>query len=423
VRETPGLAARRAALRMIDAVLNRGESLDRVQHSATQDMPAQADRALAIAIAMETLRHLPALDRLIDSAMRDPVAQDVKVRSVMRLALVQHLKMETPPHAVLATALPLLQGGPRRLAHGVLGTLFRSDAKLPEATELPDDVAQRWKRAWGPEMVAAASAAFADHPAIDLTLRDSATTDEWVARLGGTSLMPGHVRLVAPGAIAALPGYDEGGWWVQDISAAMPARLLGVGKGRRVFDLAAAPGGKSLQLASGGWDVLALDKSEARLERMASNVARSGLDVKTVSGDLLQWKPDGLADAVLLDAPCTATGIFRRHPDVLYRVRDADIAALAALQAKCLARAASWVKQGGRLVYATCSLEPQEGEERIEAFLADHGQWEIDPISSDEIAPGMIVAERGWLRIAPPMLADAGGADGFFIARMRRKQG
>lgn len=422
-REVPGLPARRAALKIIDAVLHRGEPLDRVANGATQAMPAQADRALAIAIAIEVLRHLPALDALIDGAMRNPVDSNVKVRSVMRLALVQHFKMETPPHAILATALPLLEGGPRRLAHGVLGTIFRSEARLPEIAELPEDVVARWEEAWGQDMVAAASVAFEYQPPIDLTLRDPGETEKWITTLGGTSLMPGHVRLDTPGSIAALDGYDEGAWWVQDFAAAMPARLLGAGEGARVLDLCAAPGGKSLQLAAAGWDVVAVDKSARRLERMAENIERSGLTVATTAADILEWQPDAPVDAVLLDAPCSATGIFRRHPDVLYRVRDGDIAELAELQAACLARVADWVKPGGRLVYATCSLEPAEGEAQVERFLAEQTGWEIERIEAQEIAPGMTVAEKGWLRMMPPILAEAGGADGFFIARLHKTQG
>jgi 16S rRNA (cytosine967-C5)-methyltransferase len=419
-REVPGLPARRAALKIIDAVLHRGEPLDRVANGATQGLPAQADRALAIGIAIEVLRHLPALDALIDGAMRNPVDSNVKVRSVMRLALVQHFKMATPPHAILATALPLLEGGPRRLAHGVLGTIFRSEARLPDIAELPDPVVARWQAAWGEAMVAAASEAFGHQPPIDLTLRDAGETARWTQALGGTSLMPGHVRLDTPGSIAALDGYDEGAWWVQDIAAAIPARLLGQGEGRSVLDLCAAPGGKSLQLAAAGWEVVAVDKSAKRLERMAENIARSGLAVTTTAADILEWQPDRPADAVLLDAPCSATGIFRRHPDVLYRVRDDDIAALAELQTACLARAAEWVTPGGRLIYATCSLEPAEGEAQAQAFIAAHAGWSIDPIAADEVAPGMTIAPEGWLRIAPPTLAEEGGADGFFIARFKR---
>jgi len=405
---------------MLDAVLNRGEPLDRAQHAATQGLPSHADRALSVAIAQETLRHLVDLDTLIDSVTQQPLAPDVKVKTVIRLALVQALILKTPPHAVLSTALPLLSGGPRRLAHGVLGTLFRGGAALPANPTVPAGMAEGWTSAWGYATVAAASHALATQPPLDLTLRDPATTENWTTALGGTSLMPGHVRVTAPGAITELPGFAEGAWWVQDIAASLPARLLGPGQGRNVLDLCAAPGGKSLQLAAAGWNVLALDKSQKRLERMRDNVARNGLDIETRAADILEWQPEAAVDAILLDAPCSATGIFRRHPDVLYRIVEREISELVALQAAMLDRCSAWVKPGGAMVFSTCSLEPAEGEEQIARFVRDHADWRLDALPAMPLPAGLSTDPRGYLRVLPGQIADPGGCDGFFMARLVR---
>ena len=420
IADPVGTATRRAALKMLDAVLRRGEALDRAQHAATQGLKNPADRAHAVVIAAETLRHLPDLDALIDSATKQRIPDDVKSRAVLRLALVQALKLDTPPHAAIATALPLIEGGPKRLVHGVFGTLMRSEAKLPELPTLPEDAAERWDTQWGDAMVEAAQRAMATQPPLDLSLRKADQTAIWTETLGGTSLGEANVRISEPGNVTALAGYDEGVWWVQDISASIAARLLGKGDGRTVLDLCAAPGGKTMQLAANGWNVDAVDISAKRLERLETNLARTGLAAHLIQGDIEKWSPDATADAVLLDAPCSATGIFRRHPDVLHRVGDRQIAELAELQEKLLIRAADWVKPGGLMVYATCSLEQSEGEDQISTFLAAHPSWQRAPITQDELPAGFAPNADGDLRILPDTLADAGGADGFFISRLRK---
>lgn len=400
-------------------MLRQGLPLEAALARATEDIERADDRALAHAIAAETLRRLPDLDKLIDSATPKPLPHDAKARSVLRIALVQALVLNTPPHAAIATVLPLVEGGPKRLVHGVFGTLMRKEVTLPELPELPWPVAKRWKTAWGAGAATAARTMIATPPPLDLSLRDPATTAEWAERLGGTSLAPGHVRLARGGKVAELSGYDEGAWWVQDISASLPARLLGAGEGRTVLDLCAAPGGKTLQLAAAGWRVTALDQSEQRLARLSENLARTGLSAETVVGDVMAFAPDQPFDAILLDAPCSATGIFRRHPDVLHRVRDRAIADLAKAQAAMIARAGDWVKQEGRLVYSVCSLEPAEGEGVADAFVADR-RFERDPATPEELPAGIAPGGAGRVRVLPGMLAEAGGADGFFVARFRR---
>ncbi|MGN6357939.1 MAG: RsmB/NOP family class I SAM-dependent RNA methyltransferase [Novosphingobium sp.] len=406
--DIPGLPARRAALRMLDGVLHRGETLDQVAHGACQGLRSGADKALAKALAAEALRWLGDLDALIDGATRQRLAPDAKVRSVLRLMLAGWLRLDTPPHAVIATGLPLLAGGPRRLAHGVFSTLAKLGDGLPEAPTLPHAVAERWG-----ERADAIAAALAEPPPLDLTLKDAAETARWAEELGGVSLMPGQVRLPRGTAVEDLAGFKDGAWWVQDLAASLPARLLGPGQGGRVLDLCAAPGGKTLQLAAAGWQVTSLDVSAKRMGRVRENLERTGLSAEIVVADALRWEPEGPFDAVLLDAPCTATGTARRHPDVLHRVGKRQIAEMAELQGRLLADAERWVVPGGRLVYAVCSLEREEGEDQAAGVGLTP-----DPIAAAEV-PGLVPGAEGWLRTDPGLLAEAGGLDGFFIARWR----
>jgi len=398
--DPPGTASRRAALRLLDAVLRKGLPLESALDSAARDLERADDRAFAHAIAAEALRRLPDLDALIDRATRKRLPDDSKARFALRIALVQALALETPHHAAISTVLPLVDGGPRKLVHGVFSTVMREKWALPDIPTLPEPVAERWRKAWGEEAVAAAARLIAVPPPIDLI--GEPPTD-----LDGVSLMPGHLRLARGTAVAGLAGYGEGKWWVQDISASVPARLLGPGAGRTVLDLCAAPGGKTMQLASAGWDVTALDVSESRLARLSENLARTGLEAEVVAADVMMWAPSAPVDAILLDAPCTATGIYRRHPDVLHRVRPRAIAELAEMQRAMLARAADWLKPGGTLVYAVCSLEPREGEQVSEDFIASRGDYRLE--------------ERQ--RILPGAYAEQGGADSFFIARFVRNKG
>ena len=405
--ELQGIHARRAALRLLDAVLRRGETLDIAFNGATKDVRKFEDKALARAIAAEVLRWMVDLDGLIDSATKKPLPDDAKVRMVLRMMLAQWLRLQTPPHAVVATGLDLLAGGPRRLAHGVFSTLTKREVALPPAPTLPAEVAARWG-----DRAASIAAGLADPPPLDLTLRDPAETEHWQVQLSADSLMPGHLRLARGDNIEKLPGFAEGAWWVQDIAASLPARLLGDGEGRHVLDLCAAPGGKTLQLAAQGWKVTALDISKRRLELLKSNLKRTELAASTVRADALTWEPKHQFDAILLDAPCTATGTARRHPDVLHRIGARQIAEMAELQAALLDRAKGWLKPGGVFVYATCSLEREEGEDQTNAI-----DLAALPIGSQNLPAGLEPTAEGWLRTDPGMLVEAGGLDGFFIAR------
>lgn len=411
--ESAGTESRRAAMRLLDAVLRKGLPLEGALDSAARGLDRADDRAFAHAIAAETLRRLVDLDELIDGATKQRLPDDSKARFALRIALAQALAMKTAPHAAIATALPLVEGGPRRLVHGVFGALMRGGASLPDIPSLPPAVEKRWRIAWGDPVAFAAAKLLAVPPPLDLSFAGEPPAD-----MEGTSLLPGHLRVPGRTAVPGLTGFGEGHWWVQDIAASIPARLLGAGAGRTVLDLCAAPGGKTMQLAAAGFAVTAVDMSESRLARLSENLARTHLSAEIVAADVLKWQPREPVDAILLDAPCSATGIYRRHPDVLHRVRPRAVAELAEGQKRMLARAAGWLKPGGTLVYAVCSLEPEEGERVVEALAPDSG-LKPDPIGPDEMK-GLAPTAAGHLRILPGFLADQGGADGFFIARFRR---
>jgi len=393
-------------------MLRRGQTMDNAAQAA-RDLPP-ADAALASAIAGETLRRLPDLDALIDGATKQPLPDDSKARMVLRLALAQKIGLGTADHALVATALPLVDGGPRRLVHGVLGTLLRKGLPPLDTPRLPEAVEERWRSAWGEHVVMAARRSIAHRPPLDLSFADHAAESEFPE---GRSLAPLHRRVDHHGSITMLPGFGEGRWWVQDLAASLPARLVPA-SAKRVLDACAAPGGKTMQLAAAGHDVTALDRSESRLARLADNLKRTGLKAQTVVADALDWSPAEPFDAVLLDAPCSATGTFRRHPEVLYRARPGIIEQSADLQSRLLARAAQWVRPGGSLVYAVCSLEPQEGEDQIEAFLSAHPEFRM--ASALPPIEGVTPHPRGWLRVLPGMLEPQGGLDGFFTAHLVR---
>jgi 16S rRNA (cytosine967-C5)-methyltransferase len=407
-----GVPARRAALQMLDAVLRRGLTIEAAGQQVRGLSPP--DQALAVAITGETMRRLPDFDALIDSATRQRLPDDSKARMVLRLALAQKIGLGTPDHALVSTALPLVDGGPRRLVHGVLGTLLRKGLPPLDAPQLPDAVEERWRKAWGDGAVEAARSQIARRPPLDLTFADDSEAQAYE----GLSLAPRHVRLESS-SVPDLAGFSQGRWWVQDLSASLPARLIPA-DATEVLDLAAAPGGKTMQLAAAGHKVTALDSSKNRLARLKENLERTHLKADLVTADALTWKPARQFDAILLDAPCSATGTFRRHPEVLYRARPPIIEASADQQRQLLDRAAEWVKPGGALVYSVCSLEQAEGEDIVTAFLERHSGFRVDPPKPGELPDFATPSSEGWVRLLPGVLAEQGGLDGFFMARLVR---
>lgn len=429
--DVAGLPTRRAALSMMEAVQLRDQSLDQAAIDACRRL-APNDKAHAIAIIHEALRWQVDLDQLIDSKTQQILDKDAKPRMVLRIALAQMLVLKTPSHAAISTALPLLEKGPRRLVHGVMGALYRDQIQLPELPTLPEHVVKRWAH-WNDEhndILTATSQALLSPPPLDLMLKNPDSIDMWIEKMADhdpISFAAGHIRLQRGHAVEQLPGYDDGAWWVQDIAASMPARLAQYDKTENVqprtaLDLCAAPGGKTMQLAAMGYDVSALDISKRRIERLRQNLTRAQLHADIITADITTWENETCYDVVLLDAPCTASGTFRRHPDVLQRIDADDIARLAEKQRVLLARSAQWVKLGGMIIYATCSMEREEGEDQIESFLAEHQNFELAPIDAANITVQGAISSKGWIRTLPHILSDKGGLDGFFAAALIRKQ-
>lgn len=438
-----GFAVRQAAFRLLSAILWQFRPLDAALPGAFSDVRDARDRALARAIVSACLRWLDDLDRIIDSAMDKPLPHDARARMALRIALAQLLVLGTPAHAVVSTALPLVRGGPRRLVHAVLSRLTRAHergkALLPDQPELPAPYDELWSTRFGNEALAALQASWAHEAELDLQLRDPGQTSAQLeafaqAGIAAWSALPGHLRLPDAGRVESLPGFQSGEWWVQDLAATLPARLLGATPDAQVLDLCAAPGGKTMQLAAAGAQVTAVDVSVARLRLLRDNLRRTGLAASVVEADALRWSPKLAYDAVLLDAPCSATGTYRRHPDVLHLKAGRPLDDVTTVQAQLLTRSAGWVRPGGRLVYAVCSLEAAEGPDQVAAFLQAHPDWTTDAVDAAEL-PGLEDAcdQHGWVQTRPgaPDLQtlDPGGVsrdhacDGFFIARLRAPGG
>lgn len=414
----PGLSARRGAFRLLSAVLWQHRPLDMALDRALSGLEGP-DRALARAIASQTLRWMVDFDMMIDACTRKPLPHDARARLVLRMALAQLWVLKTPAHAVVSTTLPLVEAGPRRLVHGVLGRLIREEHVLPTAPLLPAPYATRWQETYGIDVTEAIAKATVTEAPLDIVFRKPEDEARWAGELGGEAIVPGSVRLHEWQYVEELPGYDAGAWWVQDVAAQLPARLLNVKPGERVADLCAAPGGKTLQLAAAGASVTAVDVSEARLRRVTENLERTGLAAEVVARDARKWKAPELLDAIVLDAPCSATGTVRRHPDVLHLKGARNLKPLLELQRELIDHALGQLKPGGRMVYAVCSLEPEEGERQIEALLERNRSVSLDPVTAQET--GGLEGHydpRGWLRTLPSHLAEKGGMDGFFIARL-----
>lgn len=410
-----GLEPRRWALRLMTAVTEGRRPLS--QAAEAPESLAAGDRARAERLAREALRWAGRSDRLLGPYLRDRPSD--LVLNAMRLALYEINVEAVPPHAAVNAAVSLVPRQVKGLTNAVLRNVGRSGADW-DALPLPR--MPKWLRrpllkAHGKDAVLAMEKVHSQSPPLDLTVKSDATG--WAERLGAEILPTGSLRLSQPGRISGLPGFAEGAWWVQDAAAALPARLLAAQPGERVLDLCAAPGGKTMQLAAAGADVTALDISSRRLLRLRENLARTGLSARVVEADVLAWRCPEAFDAILLDAPCTATGTLRRHPDLAFAKDGSEVETLVPLQAAMLDRALGWLKPGGRLVYCTCSLLAEEGEAQLAAALSRHPDIEV----ADSTLPGV---EAGWcapgggLRTRPDHWAGRGGMDGFFIALLRK---
>lgn len=415
---------RRAATELLVAVEGGRALDDALAHTPAFEALAGRDRAFARALATETLRWHGALDAVLGRFMQKPLPDNAAhARALLRLGAAQVLVLRTPAHAAVGetveTANTMREArGFAKLMNAVLRRVSREGdgvlAELPEGAHLPAWLVTRWRAAYGAEKAAAMAMATLAPAPLDLSVKGDA--EGWAEKLGGRVTPTGSVRLQEYERVETLAGFEDGAWWVQDAAAALPAKLLGDVAGKRVLDLCAAPGGKTLQLAAAGARVTAVDKSPARLARVRENLERTKLSAEVIAADALEFRAPAF-DAILLDAPCSSTGTLRRHPDVAWLRRPTDIRALSELQAKLIDAAAGLLKPGGTLVYAVCSLEPEEGEGAVAGALARG--WRRAPLP--ELAGvGPFVTDDGDLRTLPAQWAKAGGLDGFFAARLTR---
>lgn len=422
--------SRAAALDLLSAVLDRHRLLDEAfDADPTVARLEERDRAFTRLLAATTLRRLGQLDALVDRCLERPLpAKAGRVRNVLRLGACQLLFLDTPPHAAISTAVEALKHGALAgfagLVNAVLRRLDREGREWAAAADAPrlatpDWLWQSWCAAYGEDLAHAIAAAHLREAPADFSVAGEPAA--WAEALEAEVLPTGSLRRPAGGDVTRLPGFAEGAWWVQDAAAALPVRLLGDVSGRRVADLCAAPGGKTLQLAAAGARVTAVDRSQKRLALVRANLARLNLAAELVEADAAQWHPAEPFDAVLLDAPCSATGTLRRHPDGLWLKHPSDVVSLAAVQSRLLAATAQMVRSGGMVVYCVCSLEAAEGAAQVDQLLAAGAPFARQPVRPEEVGGlAELLTPAGDLRTLPCHLAERGGMDGFYACRLVR---
>jgi 16S rRNA (cytosine967-C5)-methyltransferase len=434
------LRSRHVTLELIGAASRGGRPLDdALVENKNYGALEPRDRAFVRNLVATTFRRRGQLDALLGAFLAKPLpGPDIIVADILQLGLAQLLFLNTPPHAAVDTTVRLAEAIGRARLKGLVNAIMRratrEAAALVERQDAarlntPDWLWRSWLQAYGAETTRAIATAHLSEAPLDFTLRGEAA--DWAQRLEAQLLPTGSLRRLAGGAVRELPGFAEGAWWIQDAAAALPARLLQSAmapagandfQGKRVLDLCAAPGGKTLQLAAAGAQVVAVDVSAPRLARLIDNLQRTNLKAELVTADATTYRPAQPIDAILLDAPCSSTGTIRRHPDALWRRRPDDVLQMAALQQRLLDHAVGLLPASAVLVYAVCSLQPEEGEQQIARLLASKANLELAPVRQDEL-PGIAEAIRpdGTVRTLPSQWSERGGLDGFFIARLRKR--
>lgn len=387
------------------------------------------DRAFSRLIAATVFRRMGQIEAAMKPFVRRPPTPFVD--AVLKCGVAQILFLKTPMHAAVGESVELLKSSPRtRAAAGMVNAVLRKvdgegrklAANVPPRKNLPGWIRSSWEAAYGRPALQRMAVQLSQDPPLDVTVRSD--VKDWAHKMVGEVLSDQSVRSGTKGLISNMPGYEDGQWWVQDVAASLPVIGLGDINGLTALDMCAAPGGKTLQLAAGGAKVTALDKSEERLERVKENLERTKLYADLICADALEWSKDSheLFEIVLLDAPCTATGTFRRHPDVLYNRRQGDVSKLVYVQRKLLNAALTKLKPGGRLVYCTCSLQPEEGERQMDSFVSENDTVELfQPVGLPDWVEAQHMLQHGYLRTLPHLLGEKGGLDGFFSAILVKK--
>jgi 16S rRNA (cytosine967-C5)-methyltransferase len=441
--EVPGLAARRIAADILDGVLHKRRTLDDQLEGAAAHPGLKAlsdrDRALMRRLVATILRRLGTLGHVLSRLLDRGIPTDApRAQSALLIGAAQILWMDVPDHAAVDLSVRLVQSDRRAAKYaGLINAVLRRCARegqplieevRAETLDIPPWLMARWTAHYGEATARAIVIALSHEPSLDLTVKSDAA--QWATRLHGETLPTGTVRTLLHGPVTMLPGFGDGQWWVQDAAAALPARLFGDIAGKTIVDLCAAPGGKTAQLVQGGARVTAIDRSPNRVARLRDNLGRLSLEAQTVVADAAEWQGhngqgpvfEGF-DGVLVDAPCASTGTIRRHPDVAWLKQEADIGALTTLQKRLLQKAVALLKPGGTLVYCTCSLEPEEGEQAIAWLLATESGMRRAPVDASEVAGlAEIVNPDGDLRTLPCHLPHSdprlSGLDGFYAARL-----
>ena len=424
---------------ILDVVLEGATPLDTAlnDHKGLAQLEPR-DRAQVRRIVATTLRRLGEIDALLKARLDRPISsRHTRIRNILRIGIAELVFLETPPHAAVDAAVRVSaqhrKGALKGLVNAILRRVVRDQSgegtlphpDTPGEANTPNWLFARWNTNFGLETAEAIAASHLVEAPLDITLSRKVDPTDWAGQLEAEILPSGSLRRTGGGRISELPGFNDGHWWIQDAAAALPARVLGNIEGQRVIDLCAAPGGKTLQLADAGAHVTAVDISNTRLGQLQENLGRTGLDADIVGADAIEWRPETPADAVLIDAPCTATGTIRRHPDIPRRRRSKDIEAVISLQQGLLAAAVDMVRPGGTIVYAVCSLEPEEGPEQIAALCAAGAPVTITPLDPaewtdlDGLTPAAITPD-GALRTLPCHWGERGGMDGFYIVRLTK---
>lgn len=431
VNETPGVASRRAAVALADGLFFKAQDFDSPEAQAALSKLTARDRAFARRLAITIARHRGTLDALVKDFMdRPPKGKARHILSIIKAGAAELLFLNAPAHAVVDSAVALAKAeglmAMSGLANAVLRRTGREGEKWlqtvdPARLDLPDWLWDDWTTRLGEEITRAIyNAIHSRSPPLDITVKEK--PDSWAKKLGGIALGESTVRLPGNTSVPSLPGFESGDWWVQDLAATIPVQILGNLTNKSVIDLCAAPGGKTAQLRAMGAEVTAVDRSPSRLNRLRENLARVRMDAtEIVTADAVKWRPKDPADAVLLDAPCSATGTLRRHPEIAYRRGPDDVTKLVKLQRDLVQAAADMVKPGGLLVIATCSLQSAESS-ALHAFAAQQDGLEVVPATAAELPglPNSIVQADGSVMTHPAILASEGGMDGFFIGRYRK---
>lgn len=413
------LKSRLVALEVLAAVIGKGQPLDQQLHLIHDSGLSERDRAFARRMVMTVLRFLKPIDAWIADRLRMPIPPaQVRVQDVLRLGVAQLVWMEVPPHAAIDSSVRLVKHFKYLSQAGLVNAVLRRISEtyanmipvLKPQQVAPEWLWQSWCKAYGAEQAAAMVLAQTQEPPLDMCVKDN--VQGWAAKWNGEVIAANTVRL-GNQSVTALEGYAQGQWWVQDVAASLPVALLGDITGLKILDLCAAPGGKTAQLVAAGATVTALDRSKKRLERLHENLARLHMDAQVICADVMKWQPDEDYDIILLDAPCSATGTMRRHPDILWQRSQTQVDELVALQREMLRRVTGWLKPNARLLYCVCSLQPEEGEQQMEWLLSQQPQ--LKRISFEKGDAPWINA-HGELRTLPSHLSPIGGMDGFFAA-------